>query len=94
MTHIPFRSVQANIFDWEYSHLCHTQDEEGGEKWERGVSPPAVDAESEEPVDFTIKNEQGSPNPEAPEPDMTDMAAFIASATAAVRNAGQGNYQV
>ena len=25
---------------------------------------------------------------------MTDMAAFIASATAAVRNAGQGNYQV
>ena len=58
------------------------------------MSPPAVDVESEEPVDFTIKNEHGSPNPEAQEHDMTDMAAFIASATAAVRNAGQGNYQV
>ena len=45
-------------------------------------------------MDFTIKNEHGSPNPEGPEQDMTDMAAFIASATAAVRNAGQGNYQV
>ena len=48
---------------------------------------------TEGPVDFTVKCEQvESPNPRE-EQDMSDMAAFIASATAAVRSAGAGSFQ-
>lgn len=94
---LPSKLEEIKIEETVQDDTHSVQDEEVTERgvavWERGVSPPVVDAESEEPVDFTIKNEQGSPAPDAQEQDMTDMAAFIASATAAVRNAGQGNYQ-
>lgn len=90
---LPSKLEEIKIEETVQDDTHSIQDEEVADKWERGVSPPAVDVESEEPVDFTIKNEHGSPNPEVQEHDMTDMAAFIASATAAVRNAGQGNYQ-
>ena len=53
------------------------------EKWERGS---AVEAETDGPVDFTIKSEHSTP---PPAPDLTDMAAFLASAAAAVRTAHQ-----
>ena len=53
--------------------------------------PRSTEPESEGPVDFTIKNEQFCSSPEQQDkegPDMTDMAAFLASASAAVRNVG------
>ena len=43
-------------------------------------------------MDFTVKCEQAEEARD--EPDMADMAAFIASATAAVRNAGGNSFQV
>jgi len=90
---LPSKLEEIKVEETVQDDTHSIQDEEPNDKWDRGVSPPAGDAETEEPVDFTIKNEHGSPTPEAQEQDMTDMAAFIASATAAVRNAGQGNYQ-
>ena len=72
-------------------------EEESGERWERSASPGAAVLQEEEPVDFTLKSEQcggvgGSPAGETGEPhhqtDLPDMAAFIASATAAVRSVG------
>ena len=52
-----------------------------------------VTGEAEGPVDFTIKNEQLCSSPELGQdkeiPDISgDMVAFLASASAAVRNAG------
>ena len=47
---------------------------------------------TEGPVDFTVKCEEEEAAKE--EPDMSDMAAFIASATAAVRSAGGNSFQV
>ena len=60
---------------------------------ERGSSPRprSTEPESDGPVDFTIKNEQFCSSPENQEkeaPDMADMAAFLATASAAVRNVG------
>lgn len=52
---------------------------------------------TEGPVDFTVKceeEEQPKEEMEGIQPDMSDMAAFIASATAAVRNAGGNSFQV
>ena len=52
---------------------------------------------TEGPVDFTVKceeEEQAKEEMEGVQPDMSDMAAFIASATAAVRNAGGNSFQV
>ena len=53
---------------------------------------------TEGPVDFTVKcEEEEQPKEEMDngvQPDMSDMAAFIASATAAVRNAGGNSFQV
>ena len=53
----------------------------------------SVEGEAEGPVDFTIKNEQLCSSPELGQdkevPDISnDMVAFLASASAAVRNAG------
>jgi len=51
---------------------------------------------TEGPVDFTVKceeEEQAKEEMEGVQPDMSDMAAFIASATAAVRNAGGNSFQ-
>ena len=54
-----------------------------------------MDQDAEGPVDFTIKNEQMCSSPDLPErehdkdmPDMGEMAAFLASASAAVRSVG------
>lgn len=63
--------------------------EEEAEPKERCESQKSAEAEG--PVDFTIKNEQFCSSPELPDkevPDMGDMAAFLASAQQAVRNAG------
>ena len=53
---------------------------------------------TEGPVDFTVKCEEEEQAKEemdnGVQPDMSDMAAFIASATAAVRNAGGNSFQV
>ena len=54
---------------------------------------------TEGPVDFTVKCEEDEHAKEemdngVGQPDMSDMAAFIASATAAVRNAGGNSFQV
>ena len=65
--------------------------EEEAEPKERCESQKSAEAEAEGPVDFTIKNEQFCSSPELPDkevPDMGDMAAFLASAQQAVRNAG------
>ena len=53
--------------------------------------PRSTELEADGPVDFTIKNEQFCSSPENQEkeaPDMADMAAFLATASAAVRNVG------
>ena len=45
--------------------------------------------QANDPVDFTVKNEESAPgNPPDQEEELPDMAAFIASAAAAVRNVG------
>ena len=53
---------------------------------------------TEGPVDFTTvkceEEEQTKEEMDGVQPDMSDMAAFIASATAAVRNAGGNSFQV
>ena len=55
---------------------------------------------TEGPVDFTVKCEEEEQDRKEEmemngvQPDMSDMAAFIASATAAVRNAGGNSFQV
>ena len=43
-----------------------------------------LEGEVDGPVDFTIKSEHSTPPPAA---DLTDMAAFLANAAAAVRSA-------
>ena len=58
---------------------------------ERCSSQRSAEAETEGPVDFTIKNDTFCSSPEIQDkdvPDMGDMAAFLASASAAVRNVG------
>ena len=60
---------------------------------ERRVSARSNEGELEGPVDFTIKNEQLCSSPELGHdkevPDIpADMAAFLANASAAVRNVG------
>jgi len=62
------------------------QEEDGQEEVE---SPEQTMTEG--PVDFTVKCEEEEAAKE--EPDMSDMAAFIASATAAVRSAGGNSFQ-
>jgi len=60
-----------------------TQEQEE-EKWER----ESAGVETDGPVDFTIKSEHSTP---PPAPDLGDMAAFLATAAAAVRTAHQEN---
>ena len=49
------------------------------------------DGDVDGPVDFTIKSEHSSPPPSG---DMTDMAAFLASAAAAVRTSNQVDIKI
>ena len=71
--------------------------EEDLEKGRCSASSPVETVEGEGPVDFTIKAEQmmNCSSPETVhEKDLPDMAAFFASASAAVRNVShfQVNY--
>lgn len=53
----------------------------------RCSAPSPGEQEGEGPVDFTLKADQTCSSPEtAQDKELPDMAAFLASATAAVRN--------
>ena len=75
-------------------HLLFIQEDDGGQ--EEVECPEQTMTEG--PVDFTTvkceEEEQTKEEMDGVQPDMSDMAAFIASATAAVRNAGGNSFQV
>ena len=66
---------------------CQSINEEELEKGRCSASSPAEQAETDGPVDFTIKTDPNCSSPEvAQDKELPDMAAFLASASAAVRN--------
>ena len=87
-------NVKAALFQNFFYFKFPFQEDEGGQ--EDLESPEQTMTEG--PVDFTVKCEEEEQAKEemdnGVQPDMSDMAAFIASATAAVRNAGGNSFQV
>lgn len=90
------------IVQWSTIKIFQEQDEDpesASLKWEKGstTQDPEPPSAAEGPVDFTIKSEETAspPSPRQPPPastpttDLTDMAAFLATAAAAVRTANQ-----
>ena len=66
---------------------CQSINEEELEKGRCFASSPAEHPETDGPVDFTIKADPTCSSPEAAQDkELPDMAAFLASASAAVRN--------
>ena len=83
------------IVQWSTIKIFQEQDEDpesASLKWEKGstTQDPEPPSAAEGPVDFTIKSEEtASPPASTPTTDLTDMAAFLATAAAAVRTANQ-----
>ena len=66
---------------------CQSINDDELEKGRCSASSPVEQPETEGPVDFTIKADPTCSSPEtAQDKDLPDMAAFLASASAAVRN--------
>ena len=66
---------------------CQSINDEDLEKGRCSASSPVETPETDGPVDFTIKADPSCSSPEtAQDKDLPDMAAFLASASAAVRN--------
>ena len=66
---------------------CQSINDDELEKGPCSVSSPVEHPETDGPVDFTIKADPTCSSPEtAQDKELPDMAAFLASASAAVRN--------